>query len=192
MRLGLMADVHGNRIALDAVVADGRALGVEAWWVLGDLVAIGAEPVATLELLTNLPGVHFVRGNTDRYVVSGERPPPHQDEVHANPGLMPLFTTIESSFSWTRGYLTGHGWLDWLAALPAQQRLELPDGTRLLGVHASPHSDDGVGITPDLSDEELAGLADDHRIAAVRGSLADGAGRRALHVARVLERALAA
>jgi predicted phosphodiesterase len=52
--LGLISDVHGNRIALEAVVADGRECGVEAWWVLGDLVAIGPDPVATLELLREL------------------------------------------------------------------------------------------------------------------------------------------
>jgi hypothetical protein len=49
MKLGLLSDVHGNRIALEAVLADGRSHGVEAWWALGDLVAIGPDPVPTLE-----------------------------------------------------------------------------------------------------------------------------------------------
>lgn len=31
----------------------------------------------------------------------------------------------------------------------------LPDGTRALLVHASPGSDDGVGVTGDMTDEEL-------------------------------------
>ena len=34
----------------------------------------------------------------------------------------------------------------------------LRDGTRLLGVHASPQSDDGPGITPAIADRELAAL----------------------------------
>jgi predicted phosphodiesterase len=38
--LGLLSDVHGNRTALEAVVADGAGAGVDAWWVLGDLAAI--------------------------------------------------------------------------------------------------------------------------------------------------------
>jgi predicted phosphodiesterase len=42
--IGLISDVHGNGIALDAVVADGMAEGVQAWWVLGDLIAIGPDP----------------------------------------------------------------------------------------------------------------------------------------------------
>ena len=37
MRLGVVTDVHGNALALDAVLADGAAAGVERWWVLGDL-----------------------------------------------------------------------------------------------------------------------------------------------------------
>jgi len=157
MRLGLISDVHGNRVALEAVVADGRRHGVEAWWVLGDLVAIGPHPVATLELLADLPGVRFVRGNTDRYVVTGARPFPHAADVERDESLRPLFLAVESSFTWTRDQM-GTASLQWLADLPAAQRLQLPDGTRLLGIHASPRSDDGVGISRDLPDEQLAEL----------------------------------
>ena len=81
MRLGLISDVHGNVTALDAVVADGTAAGVSTWWVLGDLAALGPAPTTTLERLTNLPNVRFVRGNTDRYIVTGERPWPHAADV---------------------------------------------------------------------------------------------------------------
>ena len=154
MRLGIMSDVHGNRIALEAVIADGVQQGVDAWWVLGDLVAIGVEPVATLELLTNLPGARFVRGNTDRYVVTGARPSPHRADVERDPSLEGLFDAIEASFSWTRAHVE-RDWSPMLAALPTSQRLVLDDGTRLLGVHASPGSDDGPGITPDIADAEL-------------------------------------
>jgi putative phosphoesterase len=157
MRLGLISDIHGNRLALDAVVADGTDNGVEAWWVLGDLVAIGADPVSTLERLTNLPGVRFVRGNTDRYVVTGARPAPHRADVERDASLRPLFDAIEASFSWTRAQLAPDE-LDTLAALPDDQRITLPDGTKLLCVHASPRADDGAGITPDVAADALAGL----------------------------------
>jgi predicted phosphodiesterase len=157
VRLGLLSDVHGNRLALEAVVGDGHRNGVEAWWVLGDLVAIGPDPVSTLELLLELPGVRFVRGNTDRYVVSGARPFPHAADVERDGSLLALFVAVEASFSWTREQM-GERNLEWLAGLPTSQRLLLPDGVRLLGVHASPRSDDGAGITPDLADAELAAL----------------------------------
>jgi predicted phosphodiesterase len=158
MRIALISDIHGNRIALDAVAADADAYDVDEWWVLGDLVAIGPDPVATLERLTDLRGVRFVRGNTDRYVVTGARPAPHLADVERDPSLRPLFDAIEASFSWTRAQLSTNGWLDMLAALPAEQRGALPDGTRLLGVHASPRSDDGAGITPDLPEATLAAM----------------------------------
>jgi predicted phosphodiesterase len=160
VRLGLLSDVHGNRVALEAVVADGIGNGVEEWWALGDFVAIGPEPIEALEMLTNLPSVRFVRGNTDRYVVSGERPAPHEEDVERDPALMPLFLAVESSFAWTRDQMRQRD-LAWLAALPTEQRTVLPDGTRLLGVHASPRSDDGTGITPELPDADLAALLAD-------------------------------
>jgi predicted phosphodiesterase len=157
MRLGLISDIHGNRIALEAVVADGRDAGVESWWALGDLVAIGPDPVATLELLVELPGVRFVRGNTDRYVVTGDRPFPHPADVEHDPSLQPLFDAVESSFAWTRDQMGARN-LEWLATLPDVQHARLPDGTRLMGVHASPASDDGVGINPAIADADLAAL----------------------------------
>jgi predicted phosphodiesterase len=160
VRLGLLSDVHGNRVALEAVVSDGTREGVEGWWVLGDVVAIGPDPVETLEILTALPNVRFVRGNTDRYVVSGERPAPHADDVRRDPTLLPRFHAVESSFAWTREQMRARD-LTWLGELPTMQRLVLPDRTRLVGVHASPRSDDGTGITPDLPDRELETLLAD-------------------------------
>jgi predicted phosphodiesterase len=155
VKLGLLSDVHGNRTALEAVVADGVAAGVEAWWVLGDVVAIGPEPVAVLELVNDLPNVVVTSGNTERYVLTGERPPPTRTDVDARPELLDLLLAVEGSFSWTRGALAAPGWLDWLSTLPLDVRTELPDGTRLLGVHASPGRDDGDGITPHRPEDEL-------------------------------------
>jgi predicted phosphodiesterase len=155
MKLGLISDVHGNRVALDAVVADGRGQGVDSWWVLGDIVAVGPEPVATLEAVARLPNLRATAGNTERYVLGGDRPPPHRADVLARPELFDVFVAVESSFSWTRGALAAHGWLDWLADLPLEVRVEFPDGTRVLGVHASPGRDDGAGITPDRPTGEL-------------------------------------
>jgi diadenosine tetraphosphatase ApaH/serine/threonine PP2A family protein phosphatase len=48
--------------------------------------------------------------------------------------------------------------LDALVDLPCEQRVTLPDGTRVLGVHASPGRDDGPGIDSDRVDAALASL----------------------------------
>lgn len=154
--LGLISDIHGNRVALEAVIADGVGEGVDSWWVLGDVVAIGPEPVATLEMVVELPNVVVTRGNTERYVLTGDRPPPHRHDVLARPELLDVFVEVEASFSWTRGALASHGWLEWLAGLPLECRTQLADGRWVLGVHASPGRDDGPGITPHRPDDELA------------------------------------
>jgi predicted phosphodiesterase len=155
VQLGVVSDIHGNHTALEAVVADGKACGVDRWWALGDLVAIGPDPVATLELLADLPHLVATRGNTERYVLTRDRPTPHAEDVLANPELLGLFASVEGSFAWTRGAVTAGGWLDWLQALPLEVRMELDDGTRVLGVHATPGRDDGAGITPHRPEEEL-------------------------------------
>lgn len=155
MRVGVISDIHGNRVALEAVVADGERRGVDRWWVLGDLVAIGPEPVRTLELLVDLPRVTAISGNTERYVLTNDRPPPSAADVIAQPELLELYAAIQRSFAWTCGALAAHGWLDWLRDLPIEQRMVLPDGTSVLAVHASPGRDDGDGITPDRPEADL-------------------------------------
>jgi putative phosphoesterase len=154
MRLALLSDIHGNPIALDAVLADIEAQGgVDGCLVLGDLAAIGHDPVTVLDRVAGLPGVRITRGNTDRYLVTGERPP-----VPPPPGRE---IEVAHSFAWTQGYVTGAGWFDWLAQLPLELRLDLPDGTRVLCVHAAPGTDDGAGLNPVQSDAELGALLAD-------------------------------
>jgi len=162
MRLALLSDIHGNSIALQAVLADIQARGgVDAYWILGDLVALGHDPLGVLDQLRKLPETAFTRGNTDRYVVTGEIPGPSPETVQADPKLLPMFMEVTRSFTWTHGAVAAAGRMDWLTALPLDQRLRLPDGSRLLGVHASPGTDDGVGMRPTMSDAELATLLGD-------------------------------
>jgi putative phosphoesterase len=157
MRIALLSDVHGNPIALDAVLADARTLGVEEHWLLGDFVAIGPEPAAVLDRVTALDRAFCTRGNTDRYVVTGEGPPPDLATVRARPALIDTFANIAASFAWTRGYMTGTGWFEWLERLPLELRRDI-GGLRILGVHAAPGTDDGEGVHPGRSDDELAAL----------------------------------
>ncbi len=155
MRLAILSDIHGNPLALDAVLADIQSQGeVDAYWVLGDFTALGYDPVTPLEKVTALPHASFTRGNTDRYVVTGDLPV-QPEKALEDPALLPQVIEAAQSFSWTRGYVSAAGWFDWLANLPLEVRLTLPDGTRLLGVHASPGRDDGPGIQPRHSDDKL-------------------------------------
>jgi predicted phosphodiesterase len=55
--------------------------------------------------------------------------------------------------------ITASGWVDWLAELPPESRTVLPDGTRVLCVHARPGSDEAPGIHPRVSEEVLGAAA---------------------------------
>ena len=155
VRIGLISDIHGNRVALEAVVADGIQRGVDRWWALGDLVAIGPEPVRTLELLVDLPLMIAIAGNTERYVLTDDRPPPSAQDVIAHPELLDTYAAVQRSFAWTCGALAAHDWLDWLRDLLPEHRMVLPDETAVLGVHATPGRDDGKGITPHRDEADL-------------------------------------
>jgi predicted phosphodiesterase len=159
MRIAIFSDIHGNSIALDAVLADMEQQGgVDGYWVLGDLTALGHDPVGVLERLAALPHASFIRGNADRYVITGDRPPPSLPDAAANPDLLPVLVEVAGSFAWTQGMVTAGGWFDWLAALPAEMRVTLPDGTPLLGIHATLTADDDAGLNPQRTDEELKAL----------------------------------
>ena len=142
------------------MLADARAQGAEQYWVIGDFSAIGPEPVAVLERVASLTALRVTRGNTDRYVVTDDRPPPDLAAVHADPALIPTYAGIASSIAWTRGFVTAHGWFDWLERLPLDLRLTIA-GVRVLAVHAAPGTDDGQGIHPGRSDADLRALITD-------------------------------
>ena len=157
-RIALISDVHGNIVALDAVLEDCHDHNVDRFWFLGDYVAIGPEPVAVLERINDLDHSRVIRGNTDRYVVTGEGPPPTLEAVRRDPSLLTIYTSIAESFAWTRGFITGAGWYEWMAGLPLELRAETPGGTRVLAVHASPGQDDGEGVHRGRSNQELRSL----------------------------------
>src|SRR4051795_7314816 len=63
--LGLVYDVHGNLGALEAVLADARRQGVNAFLLGGDYALFGPHPRETLERLRTL-GASWIRGNGER------------------------------------------------------------------------------------------------------------------------------
>ena len=160
MKLGVIADVHGNDVALRAVLDDAAGYHVDRWWVLGDLVLFGPRPAEVLDRLRGLPRVSMLRGNTDRYVLTGEQPAPHATAADAigRIDLVERHAAMAAGIGWTRGVLEQAGTLDYLATLPTQLHLRFSGGIAVLGVHASPGADDGPGIDPGLPDEHLRGL----------------------------------
>lgn len=158
MRVAVFSDVHGNPLALDAVLADIEAAGgVDGHWFVGDAAAMGFDPAGAVERIRTLPGLLAVRGNSDRYTVDDEW---GVDVAIGQAGLstpdeVRNFLEMIRSFGWTRGALQVSDGYDWVAGLPIEERATLPDGTRVLLVHAAPGTDDGPGFQPGISEEEL-------------------------------------
>ena len=116
MRLAIISDVHGNLVALEAVLADLRARSPDVTVNLGDSVTSPLWPRETIELLATLD-LPTVRGNHDRWIA----------EMPAD--------KVTPSVSYTHGALTPAQRAA-LGALPFS--LEI-DG--ILAVHGTPDSD---------------------------------------------------
>lgn len=62
MCLAILSDIHGNPLALDAVLTDIQSQGeVDAYRVLGDFTALVDDPVTPLEQITALPHALFMK-----------------------------------------------------------------------------------------------------------------------------------
>lgn len=65
--LALFSDVHGNRLALEAVLDDLTNRGIARAYCLGDLVGYGADPNGVIDLLRERE-VQSILGNYDEGV----------------------------------------------------------------------------------------------------------------------------
>src|SRR4051812_29203094 len=70
MQVAIVSDIHGNRPAFEAVLADIDAAGVAEIWCLGDLVGYGAEPDACVELAVER--CHLLLAGNHDLAVTGE------------------------------------------------------------------------------------------------------------------------
>ena len=82
----VLADIHGNRWALEAVLDDLAGTEVDATINLGDSLWGVLDPAGTADLLMSLP-IRSVRGNTDRDLLSPPTPAPPPIEAHSRAAL---------------------------------------------------------------------------------------------------------
>lgn len=109
MRYGLLADIHANLPALEAVLEVFDAEGVEAYLCAGDLVGYGPFPNECVDAVAALAPV-CVAGNHD-LIVLGRL----SDEA-----CIPL---ARDSLAWTRRALSRAA-RDYLAGLPNEQQVD--------------------------------------------------------------------
>lgn len=65
MKVAILADVHANLPALEAVHRDFSEQGIQPVWNLGDAVGYGAEPFACLQMLADLDAL-LIAGNHEQ------------------------------------------------------------------------------------------------------------------------------
>ena len=153
-RLAALSDVHGNAVALEAVLADIGRERPDAILVGGDLVLNGPDPVAVVETLRGLAddGALVIQGNTDIAVADF-------DYAAAFPWMTDgVPDAIQDAAEWAHDTL-GPERLDWLRRLPAERRWRAEDGTLILVCHASPGSQTAgfdQSLDPAVTTERLA------------------------------------
>jgi predicted phosphodiesterase len=136
-RLAALSDVHGNAVALEAVLADVAKVKPDAVLVAGDLVLNGPEPAMVVDVLRSLAdeGALVIAGNTDVAVADF-------DYAAAFPWMTDgIPDAIVDAAEWAHDAL-GPERLDWLRRLPSERRWRSngDDETLVLVCHASPGS----------------------------------------------------
>lgn len=149
MRIAAFGDVHGNLVALTAVLNDIATSGVDASVCLGDYAYKGPAPGDCVQVIRGL-GVPCVHGNTELALLreAGRLPDTRQlseDEIPLAHWHVSRFSTAD---------------LDFLVGLPRVHRIN--DGQQtLLFTHAHPDEVERAVMPGDPTqavDERLAGL----------------------------------
>jgi putative phosphoesterase len=129
MRVAFLSDVHSNLPALEAVLDDIAAVGVDARYALGDLVGYAPWPNEVIERLA-AEGIPGVMGNYDEGTGFDMA---ECGCAYTNPLEKALG---DQSFAWTKAH-TSDANKAWLRSLAHDVRFEA-DGLRFLLVHGSP------------------------------------------------------
>jgi predicted phosphodiesterase len=128
MRFAAIADVHGNYLALEAVLADIRAQGIEEIVNLGDMASGPLDARRTMDALMALDAVH-VLGNHDRWLI--DRPVEKMGSWER-----PAFAQLDATH------------LDWLRTVPATRIYR----DRAFLCHATPADDNTYWLEAVTSD----------------------------------------
>jgi predicted phosphodiesterase len=142
-RTAVLSDVHGNAVALRAVVAELEAEGIDRAVCLGDVCQGGPQPGECVDLLAER-GWPVVLGNADAFVLD-----PATAEGSAE-------STTERQLAvreWTHGRLTT-AQRERVAGWAPTVFVDLGDGRRLLGCHATPASYDPI-VFPSAPEDEF-------------------------------------
>ncbi len=141
MRIAVLADIHANLPALEAVLRDVDALNVDQIWVAGDMVGYNPWPNEVLKILKERK-VRAIRGNHDRAALTGDTS---------------WFNDVAAAaIRWTRIVLTPAS-VGYLKLLEDRTRATVPEGVMAM-YHGSPRNDDEY-VLPWAVDEAIVRMA---------------------------------
>lgn len=140
MKTAFISDIHGNAIALEAVLRDVHNKRIDKIVVLGDLCYRGPEPARSLDIIRSL-NCGVIKGNADEWVIRGI----HEGEV---PNKVLELMNIERD--WTVSQLKPSD-INYLENLPSQLFFEI-NGIVINTFHATPTSLFDV-VPPDANDQ---------------------------------------
>jgi len=142
MKLAFLSDIHGNAVALEAVLQDIKEKNVDKIYVLGDICYRGPEPQRSLELVQSL-NCDVIKGNADEWVVRGVSRGEVPDQA---------LNMMNRERDWISSQLD-QGNIDYLDKLPMELMIEAK-GMKIHAFHATPNSLFEI-VPPFESDEVL-------------------------------------
>ncbi|MEC1525096.1 metallophosphoesterase family protein [Neobacillus niacini] len=142
MKIAFISDIHGNAIALDAVLQDIEQQGIDQIYVLGDICYRGPEPKRSLDLVRSLH-TEVIKGNADEWVVRGVQKGEVADKV---------LELMNLERQWTVKQLEPTD-IEYLESLPTTLNLTIED-VQLSAFHATPTSLFDV-ILPNADDNQI-------------------------------------
>jgi len=148
MRVALISDIHGNFVALKAVLVSLRASHVSQIVCLGDVATVGPQPLQVIRQLREMD-IPIAMGNMDAWLLN-PKPHAYRDENTR------WITEIEL---WGAEQLASSD-LDYLRTFPSQVEVSLSSDTSLLCVHGSPRSDTDIVLATTPEDELERMLSD--------------------------------
>jgi predicted phosphodiesterase len=154
MRTALVSDIHGNAVALEALIADLERNPVDQVVCLGDVAQGGAQPAEVIDLLRDLRWP-VVIGNADDFLLG------------ADIGAEPVTPRLLEVRAWSVGQL-GPERLDYIRSFSPTIEAGLGDGRTLLAFHGSPGSYNDV-ILPPLEEEQFRSFLGGHEASVLAG-----------------------
>jgi len=155
MRVALISDIHGNKVALDAVMADIADNRCDQVVCLGDVATLGPDPRGVIDVLKRA-GCPCILGNHDAFMLDEQ--------------LIHTYTeapVVVEAVQWCRNQLEPEDFA-FLEGFVDGLTLDLGNGQTLQLFHGTPTSH-MIDLLATTAPDELDGMLDGHRATVMAG-----------------------